>query len=127
MNGVRRKARSTLPISAEFLAYVIEQLGGLPDLVPRRMFGGVGLYSGLVFFGIVWADALYLKVGDGNRADYLARGMRQFNPFPDRSRVGMSYFEVPADVLEDRDVCGTWARRSVEVAALGNPHRRRTR
>lgn len=30
----------------------------------------------------------------------------------------MSYFEVPAEVLEDREECAVWARRGVAVASV---------
>ena len=30
--------------------------------------------------------------------------------------AGMSYYEIPADVLEDRELLGTWAERALIVA-----------
>ena len=85
------------------------------------MFGGVGLYCDDLFFALLSGDALYFKVDASNRADYEARGARQFMPFPDRPagdkpHSGMGYFELPADALEDADECVAWARRSVAVA-----------
>lgn len=44
-----------------FRAFVLEQLTDLESVRARAMFGGVGLYAGDVFFGLVAADALYLK------------------------------------------------------------------
>ena len=49
------------------------------------MFGGVGLYWRDVFFGIMARDALYLKVNDSNRREYVRRGMKPFKPYPNRS------------------------------------------
>jgi len=103
--------------SSDFLRYVLGQLSTVNDLRSRRMFGGYGLYSGEVFFGIISGDVLYFKVGDDNRADYAGRGMGQFRPYADRPQVSMSYFEVPAEVLEDAEECGAWARRSVAAAS----------
>lgn len=105
-----------MAISAEFLNYVLEQLSALDGVTSRRMFGGAGLYSGDVFFGLIASDVLYFKVGDGNRGDYEKRGMGQFRPFADRPQLSMNYYEVPADVLEDEEACGLWARRSVAAA-----------
>jgi DNA transformation protein len=62
------------------------------------------------------SDVLYFKVGDANRADYETRGMRQFRPFDDKPYLSMSYYEVPADVLEDPDQCVHWVQRAVAVA-----------
>jgi DNA transformation protein and related proteins len=107
--------------SQEYLEYVLEQLAGVGRVTSRRMFGGVGLYCDDVFFALISGDALYFKVDDSNRADYVARGARQFIPFPDRpqrdkANAGMGYYELPADALEDADECVVWARRSVAVA-----------
>ena len=66
--------------SADFLAYVLEQLAGLPAVTSQRMFGGVGLYCDERFFGLIADDVLYLRADDANRADYLARGMSAFRP-----------------------------------------------
>jgi DNA transformation protein len=106
-----------MPASQAYLAYVLEQLAGLEGLASRRMFGGFGLYSGGRFFALIAGDILYFKVGDANRPDYAARGMRQFRPFPDRPQVSDSYYELPAEVLEDPEQCVAWARRSVAAAA----------
>jgi DNA transformation protein len=81
------------------------------------MFSGAGLYQEDVFFGLLFRDTLYFKVNDSNRPDYEARGMAQFKPYEDRPKVSFHYYEVPAEVLEDRDELVVWARRSVEAAA----------
>jgi DNA transformation protein and related proteins len=103
--------------SNEYLEYVLEQLSGLPDVRSRRMFSGAGLYQDEVFFGLLFRETLYFKVDDSNRPDYEARGMAQFRPYEDRPLLSFSYYEVPADVLEDRDQLLAWARRSVAAAA----------
>jgi len=105
-----------LPVSSDYLAYVLEQLAGLAGLSARRMFGGVGLYCEELFFGLIDNDTLYLRVNDDNRADYTARGMSAFRPYADRPELSMSYYEAPADVLEDPAQLVSWARRSVAVA-----------
>ncbi|TLZ21408.1 MAG: TfoX/Sxy family protein [Gammaproteobacteria bacterium] len=113
-----------MPVSSDFLAYVLEQLAGLAGLSARRMFGGVGLYCEELFFGLIDNDTLYLRVNDDNRADYTARGMSAFRPYADRPELSMSYYEAPADVLEDPAQLVSWARRSVAVAmAAAKPAR----
>jgi len=113
-----------MPVSKEYLGYVLEQLGALPRVTSRRMFGGVGLYSDGLFFGLIDNDTLFFKVNDLNRGDYVARNMAQFRPFPDKPDLSMSYFAVPADALEDRDEVAVWARKSVAVAAASVKPRR---
>jgi len=103
-------------VSADYLAYVLDQLTQLGGVSSRRMFGGVGLYSDELFFGLIADDTLYLRADDSNRADYTARGAAPFRPYADRPHLSMSYFETPAEVLEDARQLVLWASRSVAVA-----------
>jgi DNA transformation protein len=105
-----------MSVSQEYSQYVLEQLSGLGRIISRRMFGGVGLYCDDLFFGLISGDALYFKVDDSNRADYVARGMEQFCPYRDQPDRGMAYYELPADALEDAEDCVRWARRALAVA-----------
>lgn len=98
-----------------FQEFVLEQLAGVPMLRARAMFGGVGLYSGDIFFGIIAADVLYLKTDDSNRALYEHEGMKPFAPYANRPMT-MPYHRVPVRVLEDADLLAEWAQRSVQVA-----------
>ena len=103
-------------VRAQYLAYLLEQLGNLPALRSRRMFSGAGLYSDELFFGLVHDDTLFFKTDGSNSADYIAREMPKFMPFPDRPKAVMSYYQVPADVIEDEEALVAWARKSVAVA-----------
>lgn len=105
----------SLRVSDSFRAYVLEQLSGVKGLLPRAMFGGVGLYAGDDFFGIIAADALYFKVDDSNRGSYETAGMTAFKPYADRP-MSMSYWRVPVGVLEDADELTIWARAAIQVA-----------
>jgi DNA transformation protein len=106
-----------MAVNEDFLKYVLEQVAGLSPVTPRRMFGGVGLYHSERIFGLIFGDTLYFKVDDSNRPDYEARGMGRFRPYADRPQLSMTYYEVPADALEDADECVMWARKSAAIAA----------
>jgi DNA transformation protein len=116
----------SLRVSAEFRDFVLDQLARVPDLKSKRMFGGVGLYSGERFFGIVAADELFFKVDDSNRAAYEAAGSEPFRPVLDRP-VSMSYWRVPLEVLEDPAELVDWANAAVRAAANAPAKRRRSR
>jgi DNA transformation protein len=107
-----------MAVSDDYLQYVLEQLAGLGRVTPRRMFGAVGLYHEERFFGLISRDTLYFKVNDSNRDDYESRGMHRFRPFPDKPEWSMTYYEVPADTLEDADECMAWAQKSWSIAAV---------
>jgi DNA transformation protein len=116
----------SLRVSPEFRDFVLDQLARVPDLRSRRMFGGVGLYSGERFFGIVAADELFFKVDDGNRAAYEAAGSEPFRPVLDRP-VSMSYWRVPLEVLEDPAELVDWANAALRAAANAPKKPRRAR
>ena len=119
----RVKFRS-LRVSAEFRDFVLDQLARVPDLRSKRMFGGVGLYSGERFFGLVAADELFFKVDDSNRAAYEAAGSEPFRPVLDRP-VSMSYWRVPLEVLEDPAELVIWASAALRAAANAPRARKR--
>ena len=89
------------------------------------MFGGVGLYSGDIFFGILAADTLYLKVDDKNRSRFVAQGMTAFKPYADKAMT-MPYYQIPAGVLEDADELADWARASIRVTVRNNARKVRS-
>jgi DNA transformation protein len=105
-----------MSVSADFHHFVLEQLAQLRGVSSRRMFGGIGLYCEGLFFGLIDDDVLYLKVDDANRADYTSRGMEPFRPFKDKPLYSMTYYQVPADVLEDAELLVQWTRKSCAVA-----------
>ena len=102
-------------VSEGFRAYVLDQLEGLGGVHARAMFGGVGLYANDLFFGLIDDDTLYFKVDDTHRGEYEAAGTSAFKPYADRPE-SMSYYQVPADVLEDASTLVAWARRACLVA-----------
>jgi len=104
-----------MPVSEEYLDYVIDQLACIGQVTAKRMFGGAGLYYDGLFFGLIAGDALYFKVDDQNRPTYEAARSMPFQPYGEES-YSMGYFEVPVDVLEDVDELRVWARGAVAAA-----------
>jgi DNA transformation protein len=118
-----------LPVSTSFLEFVLDQLDACGPITAKRMFGGVGLYSGERFFAVMMDDTIYLKVDDTTRAPYEAAGSRPFNPYPKRPDGGVStsYLEVPLAVLEDADELARWAKKSIAVAGKPGPKKKNKR
>jgi DNA transformation protein and related proteins len=105
-----------MAVQAQYLAYVLEQLAGLERVSTRRMFGGVGLYCGEFFFGLIDDDTLFFKTGESNFAEYEARNMPRFMPPATRPLGPMGYHQLPADIIEDGEALVDWARKAVAVA-----------
>jgi DNA transformation protein len=95
----------------EFVEYVVhDALADVPDVTLKRMFGGYGLYHDGDFFGLIADDRLYFKVTDKTRGMYEAAGSEPFTyTRRDKTIVMGTYYEVPADVLEDRKKAAIWA------------------
>ncbi len=116
-----------MSVSDGFRTFALEQLQRTaPGVRARSMFGGVGIYAGDLFFGLMDDDILYFKVDDSNRGRFEARGMGPFRPYGDGGEV-MQYYEVPADVLEDVESLTLWVEASVAVARKAKRRRARRR
>ena len=97
----------------QFLEHVLDQLQPLGLVLPRAMFGGYGLYREGVFFGIVHRGRLYFKTDDWSRRRYEDRGSEPFHA--NAKQTLWSYYEVPADVLEDAAELAQWAAEAVDA------------
>jgi len=82
------------------------------------MFGGYGIFHEGLMFAVIADDTLYFKVDESNRDIYEKAGSQ---PFPH----GISYWEVPADVLEDKNRLGEWAGLSMDIAIKKAEKKRR--
>lgn len=109
-----------MAVSREWEAFVLEQLSGLGRVRAKRMFGGLGLYLDETFFGLVFGSAgdVYFKADDANRPVYEAAGSGPFRPFADKP-YAMSFWRVPAEVLDDPDEMAIWGREAVAAARRG--------
>jgi DNA transformation protein len=94
-----------------FKDFALDQLGQIPQLVCKAMFGGHGLYQGETFFGIIHKGRLYLKTNGVTQSAYAARGMQPFRP--NGKQLLAHYYEVPVDILEDAEQLGAWARQAI--------------
>ena len=107
-----------MAVSDDFLNYVLDQLSRWGGVSVRRMFGGAGLYRDGKMFGLVAEDVAYLKVDDTNRENFKKAGSFPFNPYPASSKGAvMSYYEIPPEVLENREELCRWAQRSLDIYA----------
>ena len=107
-----------MKVSPEFLNLIIEKLSPIGDIKGRAMFGGYGIFHEGLMFALISEDILYFKVNDSNRDRYEKAGS---NPFPH----GISYWEVPTEVLEGTTRLHEWASISIAIAQAANRKKRR--
>jgi DNA transformation protein len=96
-----------------FKEFVVDQLRELEGTEARRMFGGYGLYCRGTFFGIISANRLYFKTDEQSRGDYIEEGMQPFTP--SAKQTLKNYYEVPPDIIEDREKLSAWTRHAAAV------------
>lgn len=110
--SVRRQPMPKKPETDTFAEFVLEQLAPLGTITARSMMGGKTLYCDGTIFALIGHGAVYLKADDENRPAFEARGWPAFRP--DENAPGtMSYYQVPAGVLENRDELARWASEAV--------------
>lgn len=111
-----------MPVSDGYREFVLEQLGRVVSVSARRMFGAIGLYSDGLFFGIVDDDVLFLKADDMNRGEFERLGLRPFQPYGPGTKP-ISYYELPADLLEDPEELRAWVDAALGAALRGRKKR----
>jgi len=119
-----RYTPEAMAVSDSFLTFAVEQLSRVEPVRGRRMFGGVGLYAGDLFFALIADDTLYFKVDESNRADFERWGTGPFMPFGDEAHP-MQYYEVPIAVLEEIERLEPAMRAALAVARRARAGRRR--
>ena len=116
-----------MAVTAAFDGFVCELLAGLGEVRTRRMFGGLGLYRGGLFFGLADDEAVYIKADAANEAAFVAAGCPLFT-YPGRSGevLTMRYRRLPDAAMDDAEEAVRWARLGVEAAARAkaSPKRR---
>ena len=105
-----------MAVTNSYRTFVLEQLNrAVPPVRARAMFGGVGLYAGDVFFGLIADDVLYFRTDDSTRPEFESLGMAPFRPFDEHGPV-MSYYQLPEEILEEPETLRRWAERAIAGA-----------
>ena len=93
---------------------VRDALAGLPDVVEKRMFGGMAfMVRGNMCCGVI-GDRLMLRVGPKRYETALSRPHAKAMDITGRPMKGMVYVE-PAGFASSRDL-KTWIERAMEFA-----------
>ena len=86
------------------------------DVMPRRMFGGLGLFKGNVMFGILSSmDGFYLRVDNINQPDFEALSAEPFRP-NQGGEMTMAYFQVPVEILDDPERLAIWVDKACDAS-----------
>lgn len=103
-----------MAVNEDYLLYVQEQMASIDPFETKKMFGGIGFFKDGIMFGMIGGGVLRLRVDEENKLDYEERGMQAFHPKPNTK--GLPYWEVPVEVLENRDELKVWAEKAIAVS-----------
>lgn len=106
-----------MPAKNEFVEFLIEQLAPMGPVSGRAMFGGWGLYFEGRMFCLVADDVAYFKADGENKQIFEIAGCCPFVYEGKGKSVAMSYYQPPADAVDDSEELCRWARLGVEAAA----------
>lgn len=103
-----------MAVNEGYLEYVKEQMSLIGEIESKKMFGGMGFFKDGIMFGMIGGGVLRYRVDEENQADYEAKGMEPYRTKPNTK--GMPYWEVPVEVLEDRDELKVWTEKAITVS-----------
>ena len=105
-----------MAVSKSYVDFVLETLSGAGEVVPRRMFSGVGLYTEDAIFALILNDQLYFKVSERTAERYRDAGAEPFLYTNKTGRtVAMPYYQAPDFLFDDPDEMTEWARDAMVV------------
>lgn len=92
-------------------------LQGIPGIRSRAMFGGYGFYLRDAIFAIIADGRLYFKTAAADIEDFQRFKSKPFAySSKDRGKVTMSYWELPEEIMEDREELLRWIKRAATVS-----------
>ncbi|OHX37016.1 transcriptional regulator [Methylomonas sp. LWB] len=110
---------------SEFIAYLPEVFELFGSIQIRKMFGGYGVYHDGLMFALVADETLYLKADAENVRFFEEQGLAPFEYQREGKMAKMSYYQAPAEFMEDREQAELWARRSYDAARRAQPKKRK--
>lgn len=100
------------------IAFVRDLFADIGPITTRKMFGGLGIYSGGTIFALYLSDGSLLLKGAGEaKTAFEAAGWDRWTyTRRDGNRASMPYWHLPDDLHDDPEAACEWAQRS--LAAL---------
>jgi len=94
-----------------------DTLAPMGPVVPRRMFGGYGLFMDGLMFALIAGDHLYFKVDDQTLAAFQQEGLGPFTyQSKGQPRTLKSYYCSPEYLLDDPDEMVSWGNAAFGAA-----------
>ena len=105
-----------MAVHESYLVFVLDQLGGAGEVVSKKMFGGAGIYLEGFMVGLIYQNSLYLRGGSANMERFKQANCPQFIPEAKTKSIKMPYWQVPEEVMEDKEELREWALEALAAA-----------
>ncbi len=100
-----------------FTEHVIELMPVPDEIVPKRMFGGLGLFREGIMFAIIFDEKLYLKTDAINRPEFESN---RLPPLTFQKKNGktmsLSYYRCPEEAFQRQDTMSPWAKSAIDAS-----------
>ncbi len=101
---------------SNFIKFLHEVFSDFGSIKSRKMFGGYGIYHDGLMFGLVADDALYLKVDETTKQQFIDNDLNPFEYEKGSKKVRMSYYLAPEEIYDNPDEAVYWARLAYQAA-----------
>ncbi|MCJ0764875.1 TfoX/Sxy family protein [Variovorax terrae] len=100
----------------DFARYCCELLSSVGPCTARPMFGGFGISTGGLTFGLIAWETLYLKVNADTEPQWVAAGCKPFVYEAKGKPMKLNYYSAPDDAMESPGAMAQWARQALDCA-----------
>lgn len=94
----------------------MDLLSDYGNITKRYMFGGCSLYLSKKIFAIIIDDELYFKADKALAEEFKDFGSYPFTYKRGDKTIAMSYWYIPAEIIENTDLLKNWLDKSLKVA-----------
>ncbi len=110
----------------QFLEYFLEDcLNWSSEFTKKSMFGWYAMYKNWKVFSLFINDIIYFKVWENNRHYFEEKNSQPFSYKKKNGTVWvMSYWELPEEILENREELYIWIERSLQVENKAKPKKK---
>ncbi|MBV9571906.1 MAG: TfoX/Sxy family protein [Alphaproteobacteria bacterium] len=97
----------------------------------RPFFGGEGICSGEIMFGMIFGERIYFKTNENTRQAFVAEGCKPFTFEKGGETIVTGWYAIPDWLYDEPEELVHWAKQALDVAAasdtVAKKQRRRVR
>ncbi len=108
-----------------FVNKIMSKLIPHGPITVRSMFGGYGIYYERVMFASIYEGALYFRIDEVNRSDFLKYKSRPFIYEGMKKAITLPYMSLPNEILNDPDELPGWIHSAYQAALRKSGKKRR--